>query len=88
MKIPRFTKVEVEWLDAGLESAQLDEEEINHLTPMVRRNVGWLMVNDKEKVSLYFGEICDNQRHKRVFDCTLVIPQGCVTKITPLVNDD
>lgn len=79
--------VEVFWLDAGLESLQLNKEDALLIKPLERTNVGYLLSDCDEKVILVFGIIEDRDKHGGVFDQTLVIPKGMVTKITTLATD-
>ena len=76
--------VEVEWLDAGFENANLSIEEAKNLTPMKRTNCGYLIKKDKDKVILAFGKIYDSDHQVSVLDGSLVIPRSWVVKITQL----
>lgn len=77
-------KVEVEWRDAGLESMHITEEEARKLTAMPRRNVGYLLEDNKENIVLVFGIIQDRERHGEVLDQVLIIPKGMVDEIKEL----
>ena len=79
-----FKVVEVVWLDAGLESLQLSVGEAQGLTSMERRNVGYCIVNDEQKVILVFGFIEDRDRHGEACDQTLVIPRGLIKSVREL----
>lgn len=74
--------VEVSWIDAGLESCQLSLEETKKVKAMPRKNVGYCMVDDKEKVVLAFGFIHD--KSSTVYDQTLIIPKGIVISVHKL----
>ncbi len=73
--------VEVFWLDAGVETMEMSEESVVEITPLLRKNAGYLLMNTKEKVVLCFGHISDREKHGQVWDTTMVIPKGCITKI-------
>lgn len=80
----KFPLVEVEWVDAGLESHNLSLEDARELKSMLRKNAGYLLRRDKKKVVLCAGFIED--KGMRVCDQTLVIPGGCVKAITCLAS--
>lgn len=79
-----YPLVEVLWEDAGLEAIQMDAEQAIVLTSIKRKNAGYCLVNNKEKVILCFGVIADGEHGKTVYDQTLVIPKGIVIKIEEL----
>lgn len=76
-----YPLVEVIWVDAGLESAQMPIEQAKELSLMVRKNTGYCLICGKEKVILCFGFIADKEHDKMVCDQTLVIPRSIVTQI-------
>ncbi len=76
--------VEVFWVDAGFENSHLSEEQVKAITPLPRHNVGYLMVDDGEKVILCFGYIEDREHNEGVWDGALVIPRGMVLNVKPL----
>ena len=76
--------VEIEWLDAGLENIQMDYEGACSISPMPRKNCGYLIQKDKEKVIIVFGIIQDRDHKGTLYDQILIIPRGIVTKITEL----
>ena len=76
--------VEVTWLDAGFETTQMEMEQAKQLTPMVRKNTGYLLEESKSKIILCFGSIEDREHQKTIYDGTLVIPRGWVEKIKKL----
>ena len=80
--------VEVIWEDAGLESLQLTIEEALTLKPMLRKNIGYLIHQDEDKIILVFGFVEDSDRHKSVCDQILVLPIGIVRTIRPLFIKD
>jgi len=82
-----YPLVEVLWLDAGLESIQMDAEQAIALTGLKRKNAGYCLVNNKEKVVLCFGIIADGEHGKTVYDQTLVIPKGIVIDIRPVKTE-
>jgi len=77
-------KVEIIWLDAGLENSNMPIKEAKELTPMTRKNVGYLLKNNIVAVRLAFGWIIDKDKHCEVCSDVLVIPSGCVVDIVPL----
>ena len=80
--------VEIIWLDAGLESMQLSIEEAKILKPMPRKNIGYLIHQDEDKVILAFGFIEDSEKYKSVCDQILILPIGIVKTIRPLFIKD
>jgi len=73
--------VEVVWVDAGLEGHQLSIDDARQINPMPRKNVGYLLLKDKERVVLCAGFIKDREQKMEVCDQTLVIPRGCIQSI-------
>ena len=84
MEEMNYPLVEILWADAGLEAIQMDAEQAKAITPLKRKNAGYCLVDDKEKVILCFGVIADGEHGKTVYDQTLVVPKGMVIKITKL----
>ena len=73
--------VEVLWVDAGFENSHLSEEQVKAMSPMPRKNVGYLIVNNEEKLILCFGYIEDREHNQGVWDGALVIPKGLVKDV-------
>ena len=59
-------------------------EDAKKLTPMTRKNVGYLLKNNTIAVRLAFGWITDKDKKCEVCSDVLVIPSGCVVDIVPL----
>lgn len=74
--------VEVIWLDAGLETAQMELEHAKEIKPMLRKNVGYQLLYDKENIIICFGIVTD--KGLCVTDQTLIIPRPMVTEIRQL----
>jgi len=74
--------VEITWLDAACESAQLDLEHAKNVKPMLRHNVGYLLSKNKDGVRICFGDI--GEGHHQVYENTLVVPLKDVQKIREL----
>lgn len=72
-----LTLVEVVWWDAACEFHQISLEEAKGLSPILRKNVGYLLSKDKEKLNMSFGIISDT-----VYDTVLTIPIKIVKSIT------
>lgn len=81
--------VEVEWLDAACENQlNLSAEDAQKLHPMARKNTGYLIYKDKEKLIMCFGYMEDVDRHSGIYETTLVIPRSVVTNIRKLQGLD
>ncbi len=77
--------VMVEWIDAACEThGQLSLEAVEALTPLSRRNVGYLVREDKDKIVLSFGDIADKDHQCSAYDVSLVIPRGTIKSIKEL----
>jgi len=76
--------VEVTWLDAGCEHEDLDIERAKEINPMPRRNVGYLVEDNEDKLVVCFGIIEDKDKKNSCTSDTLVIPKSIVLNIKPL----
>ena len=76
--------VEVEWLDAGCERGVMPLEQVRGLTPMPRKNVGYLTSETEERIVVSFGWIADNEHHTQGYEDNLVIPKGMLVSIKEL----
>ena len=81
-----YKLVEVTWLDAWGDDAHLEEEAVINLAPVERRNVGFLMKSDDDKVILTQGIISNLFAGKTFMDGIVVIPRGMIKAIR--VRDD
>ena len=79
--------VKITWLDAGFENTNMHLEQVKCMTPMLRENVGYLIMNNKKQVILSFGFIHDKEHGHEVWDGTLVIPKGMIVKIEQLKEE-
>jgi hypothetical protein len=72
-------KVEVFWWDAQCEHLLLNGEGCHTLSPVLRSNLGYLVVKDDSKLVLSFGVA----RHSDgdLYDCNFVIPTSMVKEI-------
>ena len=77
----QLQRVEVEWIDACSNDAHFDVEVATSIKPLARRNMGYLLADGKDKVTLCFGLIEDYHLQNVAVDDTLVIPRGMVLKI-------
>ena len=77
-------KVEVTWEDAAFESEDLFEEVAKDLRPLVRSNVGYVVVDNADKLVISFGVIKDVDRDKEVCAAILVIPKRMIKDISYL----
>ena len=80
--------VEVIWVDAALESAQLDMECATGINPIERCNAGYCIHSDDKKLIIVFGLLADIDKKKQVCDQILVIPKvmvkSCVIRFNKL----
>ena len=74
-------RVEVEWLDACSNDAHFSVEAATEIKPLARRNMGYLLADTKDKVTICFGIIEDYHLQNIAVDDTLIIPRGMVTKV-------
>ena len=74
-------RVEVEWIDACSNDAHFDVSVATSINPLARRNMGYLLADEKDKVTLCFGLIEDFHLQNVAVDNTLVIPRGMILKI-------
>ena len=81
-----YKLVEVTWLDAWGDDAHLIEEAVINLAPVERRNVGFLMKSDDDKVILTQGIISNLFAGKTFMDGIVVIPRGMIKAIKVLNN--
>ncbi len=83
-KTKKYPKVEVEWVDAH---SSLDATTISELIkqkPFLTQSVGYLMLEDKEKIILSFMNFGFNINEECLIKHYQVIPKGMVKKITKL----
>ena len=76
--------VEIVWYDAACDHDNLSVGEAGKITPVGRKNVGYLIKKDREKVIISFGTIEDYEKKATVFQDTLVVPRGDVKDIKKL----
>lgn len=77
--------VEVIWFDAALESAQMELEDAKSIMAMPRKNVGYLLRDDKKEIVIGFGLVEDEGHHNKiVYDQVLVIPRGIIKEVRVL----
>ncbi len=78
--------VEVTWQDAGCERENLDFEQASKLHPVTRKNLGYLICDDDERVIICFGIIDDCDKKMSCTSDTLVIPKGDVQELKVMVE--
>ena len=79
-----YKLVEVTWLDAWGDQAHLEEDAVINLAPIERRNVGFLMKGDDEKVIVTQGVIINLFAGKTFMDGIVVIPREMVKEMKVL----
>ena len=79
-----FPLVEVVWLDACSEEAHIELEVAMLVEPLIRRNAGYCIINNKKEVVLAFGIIENMFKGKNACNVTMAIPKGCIKSITRL----
>ena len=75
--------VEVTWLDAWSSSDDAPVEAIEGLKPITRRNVGYLLNEDKDGIILAAGisekaAVGEDAKRKDTFSDRILIPQGVI----------
>ena len=78
--------VEITWLDAWDDTAYLEEAATENLAPIERRNVGYLIKGDADKVIITSGVINNLYAGKVFIDGVIVIPRSMITEIK-VIND-
>ncbi len=76
--------VEVLWYDAACESATVSLSDAEKINPLKRTSVGYLILENKEKVIISFGMIFDKEHNADSYQDTLVVPRGDVKEIKEL----
>ena len=85
-EIMDYKLVEIIWLDSWGDIAHLEVGAADHLAPIKRWDVGYLVKEDDEKVVITRGFI-DNQFADKLFmDGIAVIPRGMIKDIR-ILND-
>jgi len=75
--------IEVEWWDACLEEATVPTN-LPDLDPLKRRNVGFCICDDKEKITLTYGIIENLYKGEHAHDMRFSIPKGSITSVREL----
>jgi len=76
--------VEIEWIDAISDDAELLPEAALHLEPIHRFQVGYVLADEDERVVISYGhwETKDSKRVDRIMS----LPRCMIEKITDLVG--
>lgn len=77
-------KVEVEWIDAHSSLDAMTITELKKQKPFLTQSVGYLMLEDKEKVVLSFMNFGFNINEEPLMKHYQVIPKGMIKKIKVL----
>jgi len=77
-------KVEVTWVDACLEEAHIPLSGAETLTPLVRKNMGYVVRDDAEAITIQFGVIENIWKGNSASDIPFCIPRGAIKKIKEL----
>jgi len=76
--------IEVTWVDACLEEAHILLSGAETLTPLVRKNVGYVIHEDAEAIVILYGVIENAWKGNSASDIPLCIPKGMVKEIKEL----
>ena len=79
--------VEITWLDACCEEANVEETYLDAMLPMERKNTGYLYSSRTDYLILVSGEIHNVEKDLRMYDHSLLIPTGMVVKIEHLYKE-
>jgi len=82
-----MNKVDVTWIDAWGDDAQLELEAVANFVPVKRRNRGLLIKHDEDKIIITQGTIENLFAGKTFVDGVVVIPKGMIQAIE-LEKDD
>lgn len=77
-------KVEVIWVDACIEEAHIPLSGAETLTPILRRNMGYVVHEDTEAMIILFGILENVWKGNSAGDVPLCIPKGMIKKIKEL----
>jgi hypothetical protein len=83
--VKRWSLIEIEWEDAWTEMKQAHDSEYKKYKPVIRKTVGYVLVNDKERVTVAGTD--DRQSQTSIeTNCADVttIPKGMVKAINYL----
>ena len=83
-------KVEVIWVDAWSDTAQVKLKMLDDMKPVARRDVGYLIRANKKEVVLVGGiiEWSKTKEEEDLYENELIIPRGMIIKIIPLKDDN
>ena len=73
--------VEIVWYDAASDDAIYSKEEVETFKPITRRNVGYLLKDDGDYITITYGEIDFEEKR---YDHPLSIPKSMITGILRL----
>lgn len=73
--------VEIIWMDACAEEAHINLDTANALTPMERKNVGYLLRENDKEVVIAYGLMENFFKGNKAYDLAFAIPRGCIKKI-------
>ena len=76
--------VEVEWMDAQSSLDPMTISELKEQKPALTKSVGYLMLEDKEKIVLSFMNFGFNINEEPLMKHYQIIPKGMVKKIKRL----
>ena len=81
-----MTLIEVMWLDAWSESADLTKEGLESLVSVPRKNVGYVTREDEEDIVLSSGITCWSKigKDEDTFTDNLIIPKQSIIRVTLL----
>ena len=74
----------VTWVDAVLEDEHVGFDCAKHLAPLKRYNIGYLLVDNDDFITLLFGTIENCYKGNTAADKVLTIPRGMIVKIEQL----
>lgn len=84
MNIKEGDLVEVIWQDACTESENIEPAYAKTLNPIERKNTGYFLYQNEEKLIIYSGLITDTDRKKTACDYIYIFPTGMIQGIKKL----
>ena len=74
-------RVEIYWLDAFSEDANLTIKAIREMKPLTRRNLGYVLYMDDDRVTITNGVIENLYHNDTGYDGALTIPRGMIIEV-------
>lgn len=71
-------QIEVVWLDACCEEGPVPLDAIDDMEELIRRNIGYLVREDKERITIASGVIYNFHNDKDAYEHVMIIPRAMI----------